>query len=134
MPKRGDVREDGRIFWGNHGDGEDWRTPEKYHKQTSNRTERNRRLKAIRGRWLSLYKKAKGCAICGYKDNPLALQFDHVDPSLKSGNVSNMLAYSLKKLIAEVRKCRVLCANCHMIFTLEKVRERINIRHRNNAR
>ena len=68
---------------------------------------------ARRKYWLSLYKIRKGCNICGWNFFASALEFDHIDRSTKKGNVSNMTKGTLKKLINEVRKCRVLCSNCH---------------------
>ena len=66
---------------------------------------------------LNRYKMWKGCEFCGYRESPHALDFDHIDPAQKEAQVSNMLTGSRKRLIAEVRKCRVLCANCHRIHT-----------------
>ena len=43
---------------------------------TGRNTERNRRLRKTRGRWLDIYKTSKGCESCGYKGNATALQFD----------------------------------------------------------
>ena len=65
--------------------------------------------------WLNYIKMKCGCALCGYRDNPLALQFDHIGNKTKQ--VSHMVLNSIVNLIKEVRKCRVLCANCHSIHT-----------------
>ena len=65
--------------------------------------------------WLNYIKMKCGCALCGYRDNPLALQFDHIGNKTKQ--VSHMVLNSIVNLIKEVRKCRVLCANCHSINT-----------------
>ncbi len=65
--------------------------------------------------WLNYIKIRCGCHICGYSDNPLALQFDHL--GYKTMQVSHMVLHSLVNLFKEVRKCRVLCANCHSIHT-----------------
>ena len=65
--------------------------------------------------WLNYVKVKCGCHICGYNDNPLALQFDHL--SNKTRQVSHMTLHSLANLFNEIRKCRVLCANCHSIHT-----------------
>ena len=59
---------------------------------------------------------AAGCKDCGYCENPLALQFDHVRGE-KLGSVSTMYTGSLDKLMAEIAKCDVRCANCHLIKT-----------------
>jgi hypothetical protein len=65
--------------------------------------------------WLNYIKMKCGCNICGYRVNPLALQFDHIGN--KTRQVSHMVLNSIVNLIKEVRKCRVLCANCHSIHT-----------------
>jgi len=53
------------------------------------------------------------CARCG--ENHIAcLEFHHTDPTKKEGNVSQMAKkLSTKKLLEEIEKCIVLCANCH---------------------
>jgi len=70
-----------------------------------------------RKRFINRYKLLKGCESCGYDKNPVALQFDHKDRLVKSEKVSNMRCGSMIKLKNEIRKCRVLCANCHSIKT-----------------
>lgn len=70
-----------------------------------------------RGRLLDKYKLSKGCQLCGYKDNLFALQWDHINPSEKHATVSTLMTGDIKKLFKEIRKCRVLCANCHAIHT-----------------
>ena len=118
MPKRGDLRQsDGRMFWGYHKGKEDWRKPSSFCVSVVKRRNRNKKLRDIRGRWLDLYKMSKGCEICGYKEHPVALEFDHLNKADKIRDISNMKKGNLKKLIAEVRKCRVLCANCHAIHS-----------------
>ena len=62
-------------------------------------------------------KMAIGCELCGYAENPAALQFDHIDPAKKLFNVGRSKEHSYQKLKDEIAKCRVLCANCHMIHT-----------------
>lgn len=117
MPKHGDVRDDGRIFWGYCRGKEDWRNPHKFKTSKERNATRNKRIRNIRKRWLNIYKTAKGCAICGYSKHPVALQFDHINPKDKRLDISGMTKNSLKTLMTEVRKCRILCANCHMIHT-----------------
>jgi hypothetical protein len=55
------------------------------------------------------------CAECGYCRNYSALEFHHVDPSLKKfqldmRSLSNLRWFSV---LEEAGKCRLLCANCH---------------------
>ncbi len=117
MPKHGEIRGDGMVFWGMTGKHQDWRSPDKFYAAKKRNYDNKIRIKKIRRRWLNIYKKSKGCSLCGYKEHPAALQFDHLDPSTKVRDVSNMVTLKLKRLMDEVRKCRVLCANCHMIHT-----------------
>ena len=65
------------------------------------------------------YKLKKGCAICGYKKHASALEFDHLDPKLKTRGVCRMtqMNTSIKTMKKEIRKCRVLCSNCHKVHT-----------------
>ena len=58
-----------------------------------------------------------GCQLCGYKKHACALHFDHIDPSIKFKIISRMNNYSMEALKNEMRKCRVLCANCHAAHT-----------------
>ena len=62
-------------------------------------------------------KMASGCELCGYNEHPAALQFDHIDPSTKEFSLGRSKAVSFQRMKDEIAKCRVLCANCHMIHT-----------------
>ena len=79
-----------------------------------------RRRKARRKHWLNKYKLAKSCELCGYNKSPYALHFDHLNSSTKVKAVSRMIMGSLKTLMLELRKCRVLCANCHFVISAEE--------------
>lgn len=54
------------------------------------------------------------CAVCG-EDDPRVLEFDHIDPTLKSFCISHGIRYGvpIAKIQSEIEKCQVLCANCH---------------------
>lgn len=61
-----------------------------------------------------------GCQYCGYDSNPRALQFHHTDPDSKEFNISQ--AYpngyiNWEEAKEEIKKCEILCANCHRIQT-----------------
>lgn len=52
------------------------------------------------------------CVKCGAKED---LQFDHIDPELKSFSVSRLWALKdLPKVEKELEKCQLLCENCHI--------------------
>ena len=79
--------------------------------------------RARRRYWLKKYLAHHGCEHCHTHDVRV-LTFDHKDPMDKSFTIlSNMGPISdydgISRLIKEVRKCRVLCQNCHKIKTEE---------------
>ncbi len=56
-----------------------------------------------------------GCQKCGYNRCTRALHFHHIDPKTKNDNVTNIVndTSSLDRVKEEMRKCIILCANCH---------------------
>lgn len=60
--------------------------------------------------------RAVGCRKCGEKRS-YVLDFHHKNPEEKENVIAHMLKSSGEdKLIAELAKCDVLCANCHREF------------------
>ena len=55
------------------------------------------------------------CCLCGFDEVQAALEFHHVVPEEKSFGIfsSKASTYSLERQIEEVRKCILVCANCH---------------------
>jgi hypothetical protein len=70
--------------------------------------------------WLAAYKLDKGCADCGYDQHLAALHFDHLPGHGKAGNLSRMTMCGRERLLAEIAKCEVVCANCHAIRTYNR--------------
>jgi hypothetical protein len=67
------------------------------------------------------YLADKSCSVCGIKD-PRVLEFDHIDPTTKSFGIARGMtnALSWENILIEIKKCQVLCANCHKIKTAEE--------------
>jgi L-lysine 2,3-aminomutase len=65
---------------------------------------------------LAEIKQASGCVDCGEK-NPIVLDFDHLND--KKYNISRMIhdGFSWKAILKEIKKCEVVCANCHRLRT-----------------
>jgi hypothetical protein len=61
------------------------------------------------------------CNDCGGTFEPHQMDFDHRDPSTKAFNVTASRAMLMKRdrLLAEIAKCDIVCANCHSIRTYE---------------
>lgn len=57
--------------------------------------------------------EGKQCGRCG-DNNTKHLVFHHIDPTIKEGTISSKLTGSIEKLLEEIYKCEILCANCHV--------------------
>lgn len=65
-------------------------------------------------------KLARGCIDCGYATHAVALDFDHLPGTEKVAHVSSMLTHSWERIMAEIDKCVVVCANCHRVRTFTR--------------
>ena len=62
---------------------------------------------------VQLIRHKLGCAKCSEND-PRCLDFHHLVASEKVANISLLTQRkSMKKIMKEIEKCEVLCANCH---------------------
>lgn len=62
---------------------------------------------------LAEYKTTRGCRLCG-EDDARCLDFHHRNPSRKSFYISTSApGVSRVRRMAELKKCDVVCANCH---------------------
>ena len=71
-------------------------------------------------KWFSEYKSTLKCSKCGF-NHPAALDFHHTDPTKKEFTISSVrTSMSKDKLLREIKKCIVLCANCYRIHHYEE--------------
>lgn len=68
--------------------------------------------------------KDQPCLDCKNKFPPECMDFDHVRGK-KFKVVSTLKTYSLERILKEIEKCDLVCANCH--------RTRTNLRRLNNV-
>ena len=55
------------------------------------------------------------CSHCGYQKSLNALTFHHIDPTTKIGAIGVMIhTRSWAAVLKELKKCVLLCFNCHM--------------------
>lgn len=87
--------------------------------QKANAKDYARRSKEYRARRRALVAemKDKPCTDCGGRFPAVCMDFDHRDPSEKFLAVSVMVVrgISLKRILAEIDKCDLVCANCHRV-------------------
>lgn len=80
----------------------------------THRTERRKAVQDMRERRraeIQEYKKSKGCCLCGESD-PACLDFHHLDSEEKEFEIAQ-LTLSKSKMEEEIKKCVVICSNCH---------------------
>jgi hypothetical protein len=84
----------------------------KKYKPFCKKCESNRR----KSNWLDRIKSVfpvLECSNCGYNKNFAALEFHHLDSSTKDIQISKTRTASKEVTINELKKCIILCANCH---------------------
>jgi hypothetical protein len=86
-----------------------------YRNNTAIQIERNRkRRKKIRV-WFSELKATMRCANCG-ENHPATLDFHHADPDTKDLSLYQAVwshDWGKARILIEIAKCTILCANCH---------------------
>jgi len=79
---------------------------------------REKLIKQQRDRWekrrqyTQEYKLSKGCKICGYNKCAGALDFHHSNDD-KEFTIGSYSIMNLERIEREIKKCVVLCRNCH---------------------
>jgi hypothetical protein len=79
----------------------------------ANRKKRNEELRKQKREHVNAYKLAYGCCKCGYNKCTNALHFHHTHDKTKEISRMVQQSYSMDRLVEEMRKCIILCANCH---------------------
>ncbi len=102
-----------------------WKNNREYYRIKAREWNRKTRKKNLL--LLRELKLKQGCKDCGYKVHHAALEFDHVRGT-KIATISNLLA-TPSWLKRELKKCEVVCSNCHSIRT----HDRLIISQKSNA-
>jgi hypothetical protein len=69
--------------------------------------------------------KDKPCTDCGIQYPYYVMEFDHLDADSKEFNVSaGVTSRGFGRLMAEIAKCEVVCANCHAERTYQRKQSR----------
>ena len=84
-----------------------------------------RRNKNRVAEFIDQYKRAHSCVDCGFsgREFPYVLDFDHVDSNaVKKFNVGSWshTVLSIEAIKQEIKKCELVCANCHRKRTFSK--------------
>lgn len=83
---------------------------------SSHKSDVIKRAKEHRSHTMAKWNKFKSkleCQVCG-ENHPPCLEFHHLDPSEKDFEISQKCRdMTFEKILKEVEKCAILCANCH---------------------
>ena len=73
--------------------------------------------------WVDGLKKGKPCVDCGGVFPTCVMDYHHRDPATKEFGISQRVSYSRDRILAEIAKCDLICANCHRIRHHEEEHE-----------
>lgn len=112
-------------FYDEHG------YPAKIAKKHSYKQNSKQKIHVRFRKWLKFIQKRNlSCEHCGYDKYFSVLQFHHRDPSKKKYMISTLMRLAFteenqQRMINELMKCDVLCANCHIELHEDIKRESI---------
>lgn len=76
--------------------------------------------------WMSALKVGRACADCGGVFPPYVMHWDHLPGHTKVGDVSVLVGSRRRDVVlAELAKCELVCANCHVMRTVLRARRTI---------
>jgi hypothetical protein len=104
-----------------------------YQRNKARRQAQNKRRQADFIAWYAGLKAGKPCADCGVAFHPAAMHWDHLPGQVKSADLSFLARRgSRERVLAEIAKCELVCANCHAIRTHRR-RDSIPTAHRDEG-
>ena len=72
--------------------------------------------------WLRELRADKPCTDCGRRYPAIVMQWDHLPGFEKLGEISGRLRKASRaKILAEIEKCELVCANCHALRTFNRI-------------
>ena len=76
--------------------------------------------------WMDDLKVGRPCADCGGTFPVYVMHWDHLPGHLKVGEISAMVGNRSREIVLdELKKCELVCANCHVMRTVVRARRKI---------
>ena len=95
-----------------------------YYKRNPNKVKQWHLKDVIKKQTIINKLKDKPCDDCGFKFHPVAMDFDHRPGTHKVRSIGMLIrSASLKRAVAESKKCDIVCANCHRVRTWRRLHE-----------
>jgi hypothetical protein len=89
----------------------------KKYADTPERQEWLRQRRETRTAWIASLKRGKPCTDCKVSYPTYVMDWDHREGEAKEFNLAKAWSYSDARILAEIAKCDLVCANCHRIRT-----------------
>lgn len=89
-------------------------------------TRTKERAKSLREKF-NLFKSTLKCEICG-ESHIATIDFHHEDSQKKDFGISRFYSVSQSRFEEELKKCKVLCSNCHRKLHWKEKNERMSER------
>lgn len=71
--------------------------------------------------WMNSLKVGKPCTDCGEIFAPFVMHWDHLPQFEKRLEIGSMIGrYTRETILAELEKCELVCANCHVMRTVRR--------------
>jgi len=81
----------------------------------------NTKIRRFRAKAAAIKYLGGKCKKCGWQGNQAALQFHHKNSKKKDFIIGNVANKSWDSIKGEMKKCILLCANCHAIEHSTKI-------------
>ncbi len=75
----------------------------------------NTKIRRYRAKQAAITMMGGKCQLCGWIGHQAAFQFHHIDTKKKDFILGNAANKSWDSIKSELKKCILLCANCHAI-------------------
>jgi hypothetical protein len=97
-----------------------------YHERGKEARQARKRSRTIEERaWMAALKDGVPCTDCHRTFPAWVMHWDHLPGYEKLGCISQMVGSRSRAItIAELKKCELVCANCHVLRTINRARER----------
>src|SRR5262245_23005667 len=98
-----------------------------YQANKARRQEKVRADRAVHVAWLDSLKEGKASTDCGGHFPPYVREWDHLPGFIKELVIADTrrAAHSIKRILAELEKCELVCANCHRERTFGGERRKV---------
>lgn len=87
------------------------------------RRDRQRARRAKAQRWLDSMKEGAPCTDCTLSFPAWVMHWDHLPGFEKVGEIANLATRRTRSVVLEeLKKCELMCANCHVMRTVSRAR------------